>query len=103
MAMEVISEIRAAEEKALEIRRLAALAAKDALKLAEQQNAEILEKEISTAQQSSADKISAAMSADKTELDALLETRLTGCAKLKSNAQQRLDHAAQICLKRILE
>jgi hypothetical protein len=39
MALEVLTEIKAAEEAALETRRVAAAAAKDSIKLAEQENA----------------------------------------------------------------
>ena len=103
MAMDVLSEIKAAEEKAQETRRLAILAAKDALKLAEQENAEIADKEITAVRRSSIETVDAARAADKAELDAQQKERLADCGSLKAAAEKQLDRAALVCLKRILK
>lgn len=103
MAMDVLSEIRAAEEKALEMRRTAAMAAKDALKLAEQENAQIMEKELSAARDAASQRVEAARAADKATLDAQQAQRLLNCDALKVAAASRLDAAAQICLERVLK
>ncbi len=103
MAMDVLSEIRAAEEKALETRRLAAIAAKDALKLAEQEYAQIADTELTTARRDALAKMDAAKAAAKAELDAQQQQRLSGCDALKQSAAQRLDKAAQVIVERILK
>lgn len=102
MAMDVLSEIRAAEDKAQQTRRLAAIAAKDALKLAEQEYAEITEKELASARRSSIEKVDAAKAAAKAELDAQQQKRLADCDALKEAASQRLARAAQACVERVL-
>jgi hypothetical protein len=103
MAMDVLSEIKAAEEKALETRRLAAIAAKDALKLAEQEHAEIADKELTAARRTALDKVDAAKASAKAELDKQQQKRLSDCDALKSAAGQRLERAAQVCMERILK
>jgi len=103
MAMDVLSEIRAAEEKAQEIRRTAALAAKDALKLAEQENARLLEKELSAARAAASQRVEAAKAADQAELDKQQARRLADCDALKAAAASRLDAAVQISLERVLK
>ena len=103
MAMDVLSEIRAAEEKALESRRLAAIAAKDALKLAEQEYAQIADTELAAARRTALDKVNAAKTAAKTELDKQQQQRMSGCDMLKSAAGQRLERAAQVLVERILK
>jgi hypothetical protein len=103
MAMDVLSEIRAAEEKALESRRLAAIAAKDALKLADQECAEIADRELTAARRAALEKVNAAKAAAKAELDGRQQQRLSDCGALKSAASQRLERAAQVCVERILK
>ena len=103
MAMDVLSEIRAAEEKALESRRLAAIAAKDALKLAEQEYAQIADTELAAARRTALDKVNAAKTAAKTELDKQQQQRMSDCDMLKSAAGQRLERAAQVLVERILK
>jgi len=103
MAMDVLSEIKAAEEKALETRRLAVIAAKDALKLAEQENAQVMDKELSEARHAGIVKVDAAKAAAKAELDAQQNRRLSDCEALKSAAAQRLEQAVQICMERVLK
>lgn len=103
MAMDVLSEIRAAEEKALESRRLAAIAAKDALKQGEQENAEITDRELTAARRAALAKVDAAKAAAKAELDKQQQQRLADCEALKSAASERLENAAQVLLERILK
>jgi phage protein D len=103
MAMDVLSEIRAAEEKALEKRRLAVVATKDALKLAEQENAEIMDKELSAVRHEGIEKVDAARASAKAELDAQQQKRLADCEALKDAASQRLEQAIQICMEKVLK
>ncbi len=103
MAMDVLSEIRAAEEKALESRRLAAIAAKDALKLAEQEFAQIADTELAAARRAALDKVNGAKTAAKTELDKQQQQRMSDCNTLKSTAGQRLERAVQVLVERILK
>jgi len=103
MAMDVLSEIKATEEKALEKRRLAVLAAKDALKLAEQENAEIMDRELAAARRAGIRKVDAAKAAAKAELDEQQKKRLSDCDALKAAAESRLDEAVRICLERVLK
>ena len=103
MAMDVLSEIRAAEEKALESRRLAAIAAKDALKLAEQEFSQIADTELSSARRAALDKVDAAKAAAKAELEKQQEQRMSDCDALKIAAEQRLERAAQVLVERILK
>ncbi len=103
MAMDVLSEIRAAEEKALETRRLAAIAAKDALKLAEQEFAQIADTELTAARRAALARVDAAKTADKAELDKQQQQRMSSCDALKNAADQRLENAAQVILERILK
>lgn len=103
MAMDVLTQIKAAEEQALEKRRVAALTAKDAIKLAEQENAEITDKELTAARHAGIEKVDAAKASDKALLDAQQKARLADCDALKAAAAQRLDIAAQVCVERILK
>ena len=103
MAMDVLSEIRAAEEKALESRRLAAIAAKDALKLAEQEFAQIADTELAAARRTALDKVDAAKAAAIAELEKQQQQRMSDCDALKSAASQRLERAAQVLVERILK
>ena len=103
MALEVLSEIKAAEEEALETRRVAAAAAKDSIKLAEQENTAYREQMISEAKARSAQTIAEAQRVSKEKLDAQQAERLKGCDALRSNAEAKLDQAAKVCLERILK
>ena len=103
MAMDVLSEIKSAEEKALETRRLAAIAAKDALKVAEQEYAQIMDTELTSARRAALSRVDAAKAAAKSELEKQHQQRLQDCDALKKTAQQRLENAAQVLLERILK
>lgn len=103
MALEVLTEIKAAEEKALETRRTAAVAAKDAIKLAQQENNEIKDKQLTDARRESIAVVDAAQKAAKQELDAKQEKRRQEFETLKQNAQNKLSQAADVCLERILK
>jgi len=103
MAMDVLSDVRAAEDQAQEIRRLAAIAAKDALKQAEQENAEISEKELSSAKRSSSEMVDAARQAAQDEFDALQAIKLKDCIAIKTAAERKLSQAADVCLERIIK
>ena len=102
MALDVLNEIKAAEERAAKTRLTAAAAAKDALKIAIQENSEIKDKELTAARRESLDVVDAAQEAAKAELDILQEKRIASCKTLKSDAEGRLDAAADICIERIL-
>ncbi len=102
MALDVLNQIKAAEEQALEIRRVAALTAKDALKLAEQENAEITHTELTAARRTGIERVDAAKASDKALMDKQQKKRLADCDALKAAAEQRLDRAAQVCVERIL-
>lgn len=103
MALDVIGEIKAAEEKALEIRRVAAVAAKDAVRLASEENAQIMEKELSAIKQSSALAVEAAGAAAEAEFKALHDKRAGECDDIKRKAKVNISRAADICLERILK
>ena len=102
MAMDVLSEIRAAEEKAADTRRLAAIAAKDALKLADQENAQIADTELTAARQAALARVDTEKAAARAGLDGQ-QQRLSDCDALKSAADQRLERAAQVLVERILK
>jgi len=103
MAMEILTQIKEAEEKARETRRVAAIAAKDALKLADQENSEIEDKQLTQARRSGLEAVEAAEQAAKKELDALQAKRLKECEGLKTAAKEKLSAAADVCLERILK
>lgn len=103
MALDVIGEIKAAEEKAQDIRRAAAIAAKDAIKLAAEENSQIRERELSAVRQRSAASVEAAGEAAKAELEALSKQHGQECEELKAKAQASLSRAADACLERILK
>ncbi|MDD5016995.1 MAG: hypothetical protein PHO15_02705 [Eubacteriales bacterium] len=103
MAIDVLTEIKAAEEMACETRRVAAIAAKDAIKLAQQENEEIKDKLLTEARRDSIAIVDAAQQAAKKELDALLKQRMKACEKLKQDAEKKLSSAADVCLERILK
>lgn len=103
MAMDVLTEIKAAEEKAHETRRVAAAAAKEAIKLAEQENSSFKEKELATAKLESLAAIEAAQQEAKAELDALQQQRMMECTALKQKAEKNLSRAADICVERIVK
>lgn len=102
MAMDVLSDIKAAEQKALETRRAAQAAAKEALKQAAQQNAQLEDEEITKARRAAIEKVNAGREAAKADLDAQQSGRLKECEALKQNARKRLEKAADLCLERIL-
>ena len=101
MALEVLNEIKAAEEAALETRRVAAAAAKDSIKLAEQENAAYRERMIAEAKARSAQAIADAQRLSKEKLDAQEAERLKGCDALRRNAESKMERAARVCLERI--
>lgn len=102
MALEVITQIKAAEQEAEEIRRTAAAAAKDALKLAAKENAQIEDETLTQARRASLEKVDEAKAATKAELEKRQQQRLVECDKLKENARKQLDDAAAICIERLL-
>ncbi len=103
MAIGVLSDIKAAEEKAQEIRRSAAIAAKDAVKLASQENAAYEDEELTLARRLSLKKVDEGRTAAKAELDKQQTRRLMECDALKENARKKLALAADVCLERILK
>ncbi len=103
MAMDVLSEIKAAEEKAQELRRVASIAAKDALKTAVQENAAIEDEALTNARRDSLRKVDEGRALAKAELDSLQTERLKECDALKAGARRKLSAAADVCLERILK
>lgn len=103
MAIEVLSEIKAAEEKAQEIRRVASVAAKDALKTAAQENAAYENEMLSLARRNSLKKVDEGRALSKAQLDTEQAERLKECETLKKNAEQKMIIAADVCLERILK
>lgn len=103
MALDVINDIKAAESRAEEIRREALGAAKDAVKLAIEENAQIREREIGQMRQIAAVTVEAAGEETKIELELLSAQRNRECEELKSKASSHLSRAADICLERILK
>ncbi len=103
MALEVLSEIRTAEEAALETRRVAAAAAKEALKVAEQENVAYREQIISEAKANAAQTVAQAQQASKARLDTQQTQRLDALNTLRSGASVRLKNAAEVCVERILK
>ncbi len=101
MAKQVLSQIKAAEEAAKEKRRIALLSAKDSLKLAEQENSEIMDRELSDARRIVAEQVNNAQAQAKAELDALQEKRTQECEAMKQKAQKRLETAANVVIERI--
>ncbi len=103
MAFDVINDIKAAESKAEEIRRAALGAAKDAVKLAAEENAQILKRELGQMRQLAAVTIEAAGAEAKIELERLSAQKNKECEDLKAMAEKKLPAAAGICLERILK
>ena len=103
MAMDVLSEIKSAEEKALELRRVASIAAKDSLKAASLENAAIEDEALTNARRDSLKKVDQGRAEAKAALEKQQGERLKECDKLKSNARQRLSAAADVCIERILK
>ncbi len=102
MANDVIKDIKASEEKAHETRRVAAIAAKDSIKIAQQENNEIKDKELTQARRSGITVVETAETKAKAQLEALQDKRALECEKLKADAEKNLSRAADICLERIL-
>lgn len=102
MAIEVLSKIKSAEESAAESRRVAAIAAKDAIKLAQQENDELKDTLLTKARHDSIAIVESAQQEAKIELDALQDQRKKECEKLKQASEKKLSRAADICLERIL-
>ena len=102
MALDVINDIKAAESKAQEMRRTAAAAAKDDIKLAAEENAQILKREIGQIRQLAEATVEAAGREAKAELERLSAQQSKECDKLKATAEKNLSAAADICLERIL-
>jgi vacuolar-type H+-ATPase subunit H len=102
MALDVITEIKAAEEKAQEIRRAAAAAAKDAIKRAAEECAQARESELLSFRKSNEAMVEAAGEAAKNELEAQSAERSKECEELKIKAEGNLSRAAEKCLERIL-
>lgn len=102
MALDVINDIKAAESKAEETRRTAAAAAKDAVKLAIEENALIRQKELDLIRKNAAALVDAAGEEALKELEALSAQRNRQCEELKTKAADKLNKAADMCLERIL-
>lgn len=103
MALEVLTEIKAAEESALETRRIAATAAKESIKLAEQEDDAYREQMIAKARANAAKTVAEALSASQKKLDAQQAQRLKAADTLRANATGRLQSAAKACVERILK
>lgn len=103
MALEIINDIKAAESKAEEIRRTAAAAAKDAVKLAIEENAQIREKELELIRRNAAAAVESAGKEAGQEFESLNAKRNKECEELKVKAEKNLSRAADICLERILK
>lgn len=103
MAIDVLTDIKAAEEKAQEIRRVAVIAAKDAVKLAALENTAYEDEELTQARRLSLKKVDEGRTAAKAELDKQQAQRLNECESLKENARNKLALAADVCLERILK
>ena len=103
MAIEILNMIKAAEETAQETRRVAAIAANDTIKLAEQENNAYKEKTLADVRVQCDAVIKKADQETLAELDALKKQRQKSCESLKKTAQQKLDQAAALCLERILK
>jgi hypothetical protein len=103
MALDVINDIKAAENKAQEIRLAAAAAARDDIKLAIEDNAQTREAEIESMRQNAAITIEAAGEEAKIELGRLSAQRCAECEGLKAKAEKNLSRAAGICIERIVE
>lgn len=102
MAKEVLDQIKKAEEQAKEKRRVAIVSAKESIKLAEQENSEIKDKELTKARHDALEYVNKEEEAAKKELDALQDKRTQECEELKKRAEGRLEEAAKVCLERIL-
>lgn len=102
MAIDVLKQIKAAEKKAAETRRVAAYAAKDALKLAEQENNEYKDKELTQARHDAIAVVDAAQKAAEKELSVLQDKKTKASEELKRSAGKKLSSAADVCLERIL-
>ena len=103
MAKEVLDQIKAAEEAANEKRRVALVSAKDSLKMAEQENSEIEDKELTAARHEALVYVDNEEKKAKEELDKLQKKRDQECEELKIKAQGKLEEAAKVCLERILK
>ena len=103
MAMDVLSEIKAAEEKAQDLRRVASIAAKDALKTAAQENAALEDDALTQARRDSIKKVDDGRALAKATLDEMQAERLKECEALKTDARRQLSAAADVCLERILK
>ena len=103
MAIEVLSDIKTAEEQALETRRLAAIAANDAIKLAQQENEKIKDELLTQARRDSIEIVEDAQQTAKVELETRQKQRINACETLKQAAQARLSRAADLCIERILQ
>jgi len=87
----------------LETRRVAAAAAKEALKTAEQENAAYKEQMVADARARAQQSVAQAQQASKERLDAQQAQRLSGLDTLRSGAEGRLKRAAEVCVERILQ
>jgi V/A-type H+-transporting ATPase subunit G/H len=103
MAKEVLSAIKEAEQQAKEKRRVAMLSAKESLKLGEQENAEIKDKELTKARHEGIEYVNEAEANAKKELDALQEKRTKECENLKVKAEKKLEAAADAVIERIIK
>jgi V/A-type H+/Na+-transporting ATPase subunit G/H len=103
MALEVLTEIKAAEEAAIETRRIAAAAAKDSIKLAEQENTAYREQMIAQAKAGAAKAVAQAQQASKKKLEAQQAKRFAVADALRENAAVKLQSAAKVCIERILK
>jgi hypothetical protein len=102
MALEVISEIKAAEEAALETRRVALAAAKESLKMAEQENAAYREQVIAEARLKAAGEVAQAQQESRKKLEERQAQRFENAGELRKSASVRLEKAAKLCVERIL-
>ena len=103
MAKQVIRLLYRQVQAAKEKRRVALLSAKEALKLAEQENSEIKDKELTDARHKGIEHVNEAEADAKAQLDELQSKRNLECEDLKIEAEKLLDAAADVCIERIIK
>jgi hypothetical protein len=102
MALEVLEQVRTAEEAALETRRVALASAREAVKLAEQENAAYREQRIGKAKADMAKAVAEAQQASQGRLEERQAERLAKLDAL-SGDEDCLKRAAKAVLERILQ
>ncbi|WP_055070649.1 hypothetical protein [Clostridium massiliamazoniense] len=102
MAIEVINEIKKAEEAAKTLMKEAQTEAREMIVKANQQGENEFKKIVDEAKNKGEEKIQKQVEATKKEADTMFEASKSECAKIQSVSKNKVDEAVKLVIERIV-